>query len=69
MHIPLFKPKERVKIVEDEKATNVNSSTLYEDDIALIDKLINTLESSIKNMLLVFHMNPILFENVSCKLV
>ena len=32
VHIPLFKPKEGLKIVRNEKDTNVSPSTLYDDD-------------------------------------
>ena len=65
VHIPVFKPKEGLKIVTDEKDKNVNPSTLYDDDIELIDKLITTLESGVKNMSYTFHMNPIQYEKVS----
>lgn len=67
MHIPVFKPKEGVKIVTDEKATDVNpSSTLYDvDEAELIDKLITTLQHGVQNLPSDFCMNPIKFEKVS----
>lgn len=67
VHIPVFKPKEGVKIVTDEKATDVNpSSTLYDvDEAELIDKLITTLQHGVQNLPSDFRMNPIKFEKVS----
>jgi ubiquitin-activating enzyme E1 len=65
VHIPVFKPKEGLKIVMDEKAPNVNPSTLHDDDdLELIDELITTLQSGVKNMTPGFLMNPIKFEKV-----
>jgi len=62
VHIPVFNPKEGVKIVTDEKSTNVNPSTSYDDNITLIDKLITTLQSGVTNLPSGFRMNPIQFE-------
>jgi ubiquitin-activating enzyme E1 len=62
VHIPVFKPKEGLKIVIDEKSPNVNPSTLHDDDdIELIDELITTLQSGVKNLPPGFLMNPIKF--------
>ena len=48
----------------------LNPSTLYDDDdVELIDKLITTLESGVKNMLAGFCMNLIQFEKVFLILV
>ena len=69
MQIPVFKPKEGVNIVTNEKATNVSPSTLYDDDVELIDKLITTLESGVKNLLTGFRMNLIQFEKAFLILV
>ena len=65
VHIPVFKPKEGLKIVTDEKDKNVNPSTLYNPDIELIEKLITKLENGVKNIPSSFHMNPIQYEKVS----
>ena len=64
VHIPVFKPKEGLKIVTDEKDKTVNPYTLYDDNIELIDKLITTLESGVKNLPSSFRMHPIQFEKV-----
>ncbi|KAH9296093.1 hypothetical protein KI387_039681, partial [Taxus chinensis] len=58
--IPAFKPKQGVKIVTDEKATNMNASTI--DDTAVIDNLIRTLENGVTNLSPGFRMCPIQFE-------
>lgn len=55
-----FKPKQGVKIVTDEKATNMHPSTI--DDSAVIDNLLRTLESGVKNLSPGFRMSPIQFE-------
>jgi len=62
VHIPVFHPKGGLKIVTDEKATDVNPSTLDIDEIAVIDELISTLETGVKNLPSEFRMNPIQFE-------
>uniref|UniRef100_A0A0C9RTP6 E1 ubiquitin-activating enzyme n=1 Tax=Wollemia nobilis TaxID=56998 RepID=A0A0C9RTP6_9CONI len=60
VEIPPFTPKQGVTIVTDEKATNLNPSTI--DDTAVIDNLIRTLESGVTNLPPNFRMNPIQFE-------
>uniref|UniRef100_A0A0D6QW00 E1 ubiquitin-activating enzyme n=1 Tax=Araucaria cunninghamii TaxID=56994 RepID=A0A0D6QW00_ARACU len=60
VEIPPFTPKQGVTIVTDEKATNLNPSTI--DDTAVIDNLIRTLESGVTNLPPSFRMNPIQFE-------
>lgn len=60
VQISAFKPKQGVKIVTDEKATNMHPSTI--DDSAVIDNLIRTLESGVKNLSSGFRMSPIQFE-------
>eukprot|EP00252_Welwitschia_mirabilis_P014821 TRINITY_DN32861_c0_g1_i1.p1 TRINITY_DN32861_c0_g1~~TRINITY_DN32861_c0_g1_i1.p1 ORF type:complete len:1053 (+),score=251.74 TRINITY_DN32861_c0_g1_i1:370-3528(+) len=58
--VPPFKPKQGVKIVTDEKDTNMNASSI--DDTAVIDNLIETLESGTANLYKDFRLNPIQFE-------
>nr|ABK24176.1 unknown [Picea sitchensis] len=60
VQISVFKPKQGVKIVTDEKATNMHPSTI--DDSAVIDNLIRTLEIGVKNLSSGFRMSPIQFE-------
>lgn len=60
--LPDFLPKQGVKIVTDEKATNMNTMSL--DDDSHIEQLIKTLEEGVKNLPPGFHMNPIPFEKV-----
>lgn len=60
VQISAFKPKQGVKIVTDEKATDMHPSTI--DDSAVIDNLIRTLESGVKNLPSGFRMSPIQFE-------
>lgn len=60
VQISAFKPKQGVKIVTDEKATNMHPSTI--DDSAVIDNLIRTLEGGVKNLTPGFRMSPIQFE-------
>lgn len=60
VQISAFKPKQGVKIVTDEKATNMHPSTI--DDSAVIDNLIRTLEGGVKNLTSGFRMSPIQFE-------
>ena len=70
VHIPVFKPKEGLKIVRNEKDTNVSPSTLYDDDdVEIIQKLVTTIESGVKNIPSGFHMNPTQFEMVFLILV
>eukprot|EP01018_Ginkgo_biloba_P041213 Gb_00042 [translate_table: standard] len=60
VQVPVFEPKQGVKIATDEKATNVNLSNV--DDTAVIDNLIRTLEDGAKSLPPGFRMNPIQFE-------
>lgn len=55
-----FQPKKDAKIVTDEKATSLSSSSI--DDGAVIDELISKLEHSRKNLLPEYRMKPIQFE-------
>lgn len=62
--VPDFQPKHGVKIVTDEKATNLSAASV--DDVAVINSLIKKLESCVTNLPTGFRMNPIQFEKVSC---
>ncbi|XP_072996914.1 ubiquitin-activating enzyme E1 2-like isoform X1 [Typha latifolia] len=58
--VPDFQPKKGVKIVTDEKATNLSSASL--DDAAVINDLITNLEECAKKLPAGFKMKPIQFE-------
>uniref|UniRef100_A0A803MW84 E1 ubiquitin-activating enzyme n=3 Tax=Chenopodium quinoa TaxID=63459 RepID=A0A803MW84_CHEQI len=58
--VPDFQPKKDAKIVTDEKATSLSSSSI--DDGAVIDELISKLEHIRSNLLPDFRMKPIQFE-------
>lgn len=58
--VPDFEPKKGVKIVTDEKATNLSSSSI--DDAAVINELITNLEECAKRLPPGYHMSPIQFE-------
>ncbi|PIA37529.1 hypothetical protein AQUCO_03000241v1 [Aquilegia coerulea] len=58
--VPDFQPKEGVKIVTDEKATNPTPASI--DDAAVIDDLIRRLDECHKKLPPDFRMNPIQFE-------
>lgn len=62
-----FQPKKDAKIVTDEKATSLSSSSI--DDGAVIDELISKLEHSRKNLLPEYRMKPIQFEKVCFSIV
>ncbi|XP_020583193.1 ubiquitin-activating enzyme E1 2-like [Phalaenopsis equestris] len=55
-----FEPKKGVKIVTDEKATNL--STASTDDAAVINELVAKLEECAKRLPPGYHLNPIQFE-------
>ncbi|KAH7447147.1 hypothetical protein KP509_01G093700 [Ceratopteris richardii] len=58
--LPPFQPRQGVKIVTDEKATNL--STPASDDSTVIDQLIKLLDTGASNLPPGFQMNPIHFE-------
>ncbi|XP_008789165.1 ubiquitin-activating enzyme E1 1 isoform X2 [Phoenix dactylifera] len=58
--VPDFQPKKGVKIVTDEKATNLSAVSI--DDGAVISELITKLEGCAKKLPAGFRMNPIQFE-------
>ncbi|KAE8099133.1 hypothetical protein FH972_017137 [Carpinus fangiana] len=58
--VPDFQPKKGVKIVTDEKAGSLSTSSI--DDAAVINEFIVKLEQSRNQMLPGFRMNPIQFE-------
>ncbi|GLT71501.1 hypothetical protein SLA2020_435150 [Shorea laevis] len=58
--VPEFEPKKDVKIVTDEKATSISTSSI--DDSAVIEELIKKLEQCQKNLIPGFRMKPIQFE-------
>lgn len=58
--VPNFVPKSGVKIVTDEKATNLSSSAV--DDGAVIEQAIQKLKEGTKTLPPSFHLNPIHFE-------
>lgn len=60
--VPEFQPKQGVKIVTDEKATNMSAASI--DDAAVINDLIAKLEDCAKVLPPGFKMNPIQFEKV-----
>ncbi|KAI3897900.1 hypothetical protein MKX03_034271 [Papaver bracteatum] len=58
--VPDFHPKQGVKIVTDEKATNVSAA--FVDDDAVVNDLILRLENCFTKLPPGFKMNPIQFE-------
>ncbi|CAA0816861.1 Ubiquitin-activating enzyme E1 2 [Striga hermonthica] len=58
--VPDFQPKKGVKIVTDEKATSLATSSM--DDAAVIDELITKLEKCRETLAAKFMMKPIQFE-------
>jgi ubiquitin-activating enzyme E1 len=60
--VPEFEPKKDAKIVTDEKATSMSTSSI--DDSDAIAELIKKLEQCQKNLLPGFRMKPIQFEKV-----
>lgn len=60
--VPDFQPKKDVKIVTDEKATNVLPASI--DDAVVINELIVKLEKCKEQLPPAFKMNPIQFEKV-----
>lgn len=60
--VPDFQPKKDAKIVTDEKATSMSTSSI--DDSAVIAELITKLEQCCKNLPPGFRMKPIQFEKV-----
>lgn len=58
--VPDFQPKKDAKIVTDEKATSLSSSSI--DDGTVIDELISKLEHIRRDLLPDFRMKPIQFE-------
>eukprot|EP00250_Pteridium_aquilinum_P024603 c29318_g1_i1 orf=171-3329(+) len=60
IELPQFQPKQGVKIVTDEKATNLNSPA--SDDSMVIDQLIKMLDGGVCSLSPGFQMNPIQFE-------
>ncbi|KAM7532024.1 hypothetical protein LguiB_035434 [Lonicera macranthoides] len=58
--VPDFQPKKDVKIVTDEKATNLSAASV--DDAAVINELIMKLEMCQKKLPPGFKMNPVQFE-------
>ena len=58
--VPQFSPKQGVKIVTDEKATPLNSSSMNDD--SQIELLIKTLEEGVKKLSPGFKMNHVTFE-------
>ena len=60
--VPDFEPKKDAKIVTDEKATSLSSSSI--DDAAVIDELISKLENARKDLQPGYRMKPIQFEKV-----
>jgi ubiquitin-activating enzyme E1 len=65
--VPNFQPKKGVKIVTDEKAGSLSTSSI--DDAAVINEFIVKLEQSRNQMSPGFRMNPIQFEKVSIPLL
>lgn len=65
--VPDFQPKKGVKIVTDEKASSLSTSSI--DDAAVINELIVRLEQCRNQMSPGFRMNPIQFEKVSVLLL
>ena len=60
--VPEFQPKKDAKIVTDDKATSLSSSSV--DDAAVIDELISKLKHCRKALPPDFRMKPIQFEKV-----
>ncbi|KAH7447696.1 hypothetical protein KP509_01G117400 [Ceratopteris richardii] len=60
IELPPFQPRQGVKIVTDEKATNL--TTPASDESTIIDQLIKSLDNEICNLPPGFQMNPIHFE-------
>lgn len=60
--VPEFQPKKDVKIVTDEKATNILPASI--DDAAVINELVMKLEKCKEQLPPGFKMNPIQFEKV-----
>lgn len=60
IELPQFQPRQGVKIVTDEKATNVTAPA--SDDTMVIDQLINMLDDGASTLPPGFQMNPIQFE-------
>ncbi|KAJ7559513.1 hypothetical protein O6H91_04G088900 [Diphasiastrum complanatum] len=60
MKLPEFQPKQGVKFVTDEKATNLTMSSL--DDSVVIDQLITRLNEGVKSLDSTFRLSPIQFE-------
>eukprot|EP00850_Spirogloea_muscicola_P006789 SM000033S12310 [mRNA] locus=s33:1758:6785:+ [translate_table: standard] len=58
--VPEFQPRQGVKIVTDENATSMNSSSV--DDETVIEQLIQKLEEGTKKLPPSFRMSPIVFE-------
>ncbi|KAH0465184.1 hypothetical protein IEQ34_005287 [Dendrobium chrysotoxum] len=58
--VPDFEPKKGVKIVTDEKATNLSTASI--DDAAVINELVAKLEQCAKCLPPGYHLNPIQFE-------
>lgn len=65
--VPDFQPRKDAKIVTDEKATSLSSSSI--DDGAVIDELISKLEHIRSNLQPDFRMKPIQFEKVCLSLI
>lgn len=60
--VPEFQPKKDAKIVTDDKATSLSSSSIDDGDV--IDELISKLEHTRHDLLPDFRMKPIQFEKV-----
>lgn len=60
--VPDFQPRNDAKIVTDEKATSLSTSSM--DDLVVIDELIAKLEYCKSNLPSGFRMRPIQFEKV-----
>lgn len=64
--VPDFQPKKDAKIVTDEKATSLSTSSI--DDSAVINDLIGKAERCRANMPPDYRMKPIQFEKVRCSI-
>ncbi len=62
--VPDFQPRKDAKIVTDEKATSLSTSSV--DDLAVINELISKLEHCRNNLPTGFRMRPVQFEKVCC---
>lgn len=60
--VPDFEPKKDAKIVTDEKATSISTSSI--DDVAVINELVRKLELCREKLPAGYKMNPIQFEKV-----